>query len=86
MRYLKYLLKPYQWAGLMLAKPVIGDEFLLIKRANHPGKGTWSIPGGKIEGNDSNQSMNKFLSSAIRRSCRQQLRWPLWHRQLRQYR
>lgn len=26
-----------------------GDEVLLVQRANRPGQGTWSLPGGKVE-------------------------------------
>jgi 8-oxo-dGTP diphosphatase len=25
------------------------DKLLLVKRANHPGKGLWAIPGGRVE-------------------------------------
>ena len=76
MKLIKYLLKPYRWSGLLLAKPGPVVELLLIKRGNHPGKGTWSIPGGKVEAKDTHHGFDAFLCSAIREFTEEMLGIP----------
>ncbi|MDQ4096000.1 MAG: NUDIX domain-containing protein [Actinomycetota bacterium] len=36
------------------------DELLMVKRGNHPGKGLWSLPGGRVEARE-------YLADALRR-------------------
>lgn len=42
--------RPFVGTGVAI---VDGDEILLIKRANEPGKGLWAVPGGKVERGES---------------------------------
>ena len=55
------------------ASPVVGvgavivkdDKALIIKRANDPYKGQWSIPGGRVE-------LGESLTDAVRREMREE--------------
>ena len=40
-------------------------ELLMVRRANDPGKGLWSIPGGRVEGGE-------YLTEAVRREVKEE--------------
>jgi 8-oxo-dGTP diphosphatase len=55
-------------AGLRAAVSIIirdGDKFLLVERANDPGKGSFAFPGGKVE-------PGELLDAAIKRELREE--------------
>ena len=41
------------------------DALLMVQRANDPGKGLWSVPGGRVEAGE-------FLADALRREVREE--------------
>jgi 8-oxo-dGTP diphosphatase len=41
------------------------DKVLLVKRANHPGKGLWAIPGGRVK-------LGETLKEAARREVKEE--------------
>lgn len=41
------------------------DKVLLVKRANHPGKGLWAIPGGRVK-------LGETLKEAVRREVKEE--------------
>lgn len=41
------------------------DSLLMVQRANEPGKGLWSLPGGRVE-------LGEFLADALRREVREE--------------
>ena len=41
------------------------DTLLMVQRANDPGKGLWSVPGGRVEAGE-------FLADALRREVREE--------------
>lgn len=41
------------------------DALLMVQRANDPGKGLWSLPGGRVE-------HGEFLADALRREVREE--------------
>lgn len=41
------------------------DELLMVQRANDPGKGLWSLPGGRVE-------HGEYLADALRREVREE--------------
>lgn len=64
--YLRRLItdKPYRGAGILLyrLRPDGGFNILLFKRAIHPGKGRYSITGGRLDAYE----RGSFLAGAIR--------------------
>lgn len=43
-----------------------GDRVLLAQRANHPGRGTWTIPGGAVK---TGESLREAVAREIREEC-----------------
>lgn len=41
------------------------DALLMVQRSNDPGKGLWSLPGGRVE-------TGEFLADAVRREVREE--------------
>ncbi len=41
------------------------DKLLMVKRGNEPGKGLWSLPGGRLE-------TGEYLADALRREVREE--------------
>lgn len=66
LKYLRSLFtdEPYKGAGILLyrLRPDGGCNILLFKRAIHPGKGRYSITGGRLDAHE----QDSFLAGAIR--------------------
>ncbi len=62
----KYLISPYRWAGLLVTCTSPDRKVLLIRRAFNPGKGTWSVPGGRLDNQDGPNNVTRYLSGAVR--------------------
>ena len=58
----EYPERPLVGVGALVVR---GDEVLLVRRANEPGKGLWSIPGGL-------QDVGETLEEAARREIREE--------------
>lgn len=41
------------------------DQLLMVQRANDPGKGLWSLPGGRVE-------LGEYLADALKREVREE--------------
>lgn len=69
----KYLISPYRWAGLLVTCTSPDRKVLLIRRAFNPGKGTWSVPGGKLDNQDGPNNHTRYLNGAVREFAEEML-------------